>query len=85
MALTDTEVRKAKPSDKPQRLFDGGGLYLEVSPAGGKLWRFKYRFGGKEKRQALGKYPEVTATGTVFRACFVSKGACHDSQFSELQ
>ena len=39
MPLTDTEIRSAKPSDKPQRLFDGGGLYLEISPAGGKLWR----------------------------------------------
>ncbi len=60
MPLTDTEIRKAKPRDKSYRIFAGGGLYLEVSPAGGKLWRLKYRFGGKEKRQALGKYPEVS-------------------------
>lgn len=57
--LTDTAIRKAKPTDKPHRLFDGGGLYLEVSPAGGKLWRLKYRFGGKEKRLALGAYPDT--------------------------
>lgn len=57
--LTDTAIRKAKPADKPQRLFDGGGLYLEVSPAGGKLWRLKYRFGGKEKRLAIGIYPDT--------------------------
>ena len=49
MALTDIQVRKAKPAEKPQRLFDGGGLYLEVSPSGGKLWRWKYGF-----------YPEIT-------------------------
>lgn len=60
MPLNDTQLRKAKPADKPVRLFDGAGLYLEISPAGGKLWRLKYRFEGKEKRLALGKYPEVT-------------------------
>lgn len=60
MPLSDTKISKAKPSDKPQRLFDGGGLYLEVAPTGGKLWRWKYRYGGKEKRLALGIYPDVT-------------------------
>ena len=60
MPLSDTAIRKAKPSDKPLRLFDGGGLYLEVMPTGGKLWRWKYRYGGKEKRLALGGYPDVT-------------------------
>jgi len=57
--LTDVAVRNAKPGPKPKRLFDGGGMYLEVSPAGGKLWRLKYRFHGKEKRLALGAYPAV--------------------------
>lgn len=60
MPLTDITVRKTKPTDKVQRLFDGGGLYLEVTPAGGKLWRQKYRFAGKEKRLAHGTYPEVS-------------------------
>ncbi len=59
MPLTDIAVRNAKPGTKPIRLFDAGGLYLELSPAGGKLWRLKYRFGGKEKRLALGVYPEI--------------------------
>lgn len=59
MALTDTAIRKAKSTDKTQRLFDGGGLYLEISPAGGKWWRWKYRFGGKEKRLSLGTYPDT--------------------------
>lgn len=59
MPLTDTAIRKAKAADKPQRMFDGGGLYLEISPAGGKLWRLKYRYGGKEKRLALGAYPDT--------------------------
>lgn len=58
--LTDTAIRNAKSADKPVRLFDGGGLYLEIAPSGGKWWRLKYRFGGKEKRYSLGVYPEVT-------------------------
>lgn len=59
MPLTDTAIRKAKPTAKPVRLFDGGGLYLEVSPSGGKWWRLKYRFASKEKRISLGVYPDV--------------------------
>jgi integrase len=58
--LSDLLVRKAKPQDKPKMLFDGGGLYLLVTPAGGKLWRFKYRFDTKEKRLSFGSYPEVS-------------------------
>ena len=57
--LTDTTIRNAKPGTKPVRLSDGGGLYLEVTPTGGKLWRWKYRFGGKEKRLSVGTYPET--------------------------
>lgn len=57
--LTDTAIRKAKPADKPQRMADGGGMYLEVAPSGGKWWRLKYRFGGKEKRLSLGTYPDT--------------------------
>ena len=54
MSLTDVRIRNTKSSSKPVRLFDGGGLYLEIMPSGSKLWRYKYRFGGKEKRIALG-------------------------------
>ncbi len=61
--LTDTAIRKAKPSHKPIRLFAGGGLYVEVSPTGGKWWRLKYRFDGKEKRLSLGVYPDVSLKG----------------------
>lgn len=60
MPLTDTQIRNAKPADKPIRLPDGKGLCIEISPAGGKLWRLRYRFGGKEKLLALGKYPAVS-------------------------
>jgi hypothetical protein len=52
MAMTDVVVRNAKSSGKTFKLFDERGLYLEVSPNGGKWWRLKYRFGGKEKRLA---------------------------------
>lgn len=55
--LTDTAIRKAKADNKPQKLFDGGGLYLEVSPRGNKRWRLKYRYQGKEKLLSLGLYP----------------------------
>lgn len=59
MALTDTATRNARPREKSFRLYDTNGLYLEVHPSGGKWWRLKYRFGGKEKRLALGVYPDV--------------------------
>ena len=58
MALSNTAIINAKPRDKNYRLYDEKGLYLEVTKAGGKLWRLKYRFGGKEKRLAIGSYPE---------------------------
>jgi integrase len=60
MALTDAAIRNAKPRDKVVRMFDALGLYLELSPKGAKLWRWKYRHQGKEKRLALGVYPEVS-------------------------
>ena len=60
MPLTDTKARNAKPKDKPYRVADSGGMYLEITPTGAKYWRWKYRFDGKEKRLALGVYPEVT-------------------------
>jgi hypothetical protein len=65
MALTDTTCNNAKcPPDKVcLRLGDSGGLYLEVVPTGGKLWRWKYRYGGKEKRLALGSYPRLQLPG----------------------
>lgn len=60
MALTDTSIRSAKPQDKPAKLFDGGGLFLLVTPNGGRWWRLKYRFGGKEKLLSLGVYPAIS-------------------------
>jgi integrase len=60
MALTDTRVRSAKAKASAYRLADGHGLYLLVSPSGGKLWRWKYRFQGKEKLMAFGSYPVIS-------------------------
>ena len=60
MPLTDVVIRSAKPTTKAIKLYDSGGLYLEVSPSGGKWWRLKYRFNGKENRISLGVYPETT-------------------------
>jgi integrase len=60
MKLNDVAVRKAKPEAKSYKMADGGGMYLEVMPNGSKYWRFKYRFGGKEKRLAFGVYPDVS-------------------------
>ena len=59
MPLTDAAARNAKPAAKTVRMFDRDGLYLEVSPRGGKWWRLKYRYAGKEKRVSLGVYPEI--------------------------
>lgn len=60
MPLTNIEVRNVKRSEKTTKLFDERGLYLEISPSGGRWWRWKYRFNGKEKRLSLGVYPDVS-------------------------
>ena len=60
MALSDIKIRNSKPKEKPFKLFDEGGLFLYVTPSGGKLWRLKYRYGEKEKLLALGSYPAIT-------------------------
>jgi integrase len=57
--LTDTQIKKAKPAEKAFKLTDGGGLHVFVSPSGGKLWRLRYEFGGKEKLLSIGPYPDV--------------------------
>lgn len=59
MNLTDIKIKNAKAKDKNYRLYDGDGMYLEVSTNGGKWWRFKYRYNNKEKRLSLGVYPDV--------------------------
>lgn len=58
--LTDVDCRNAKAKEKAYKLSDSAGLHLEVTPTGSKYWRWKYRFGGKEKRLAIGVYPRVS-------------------------
>lgn len=60
MPLSDIAVRTAKPEAKPYKLADGLGMYLLIQPTGSKLWRMKYRFGGKEKLLAIGQYPQTS-------------------------
>jgi len=59
MKLSAQAVKKAKSADKPFKMADGGGLYLLVQPNGSKLWRYKYRYQGKEKLISLGVYPDT--------------------------
>lgn len=58
--LSESSISKVIPKVKPYKLFDGGGLYLLVTPKGGRFWRVKYRYAGKEGTLSLGAYPEVT-------------------------
>lgn len=59
MPLTELEVRAAKPAERPYKLFDARGLFIQVTPSGGKLWRLRFKWEGKEKLLALGGYPET--------------------------
>ena len=58
--LTPAEIQAAKTGEKAYKLFDGGGLYLEVLTSGGKSWRMKYRIDGKENRITFGQFPEMS-------------------------
>jgi len=60
MALTEIAIRNAKPREKPYKLGDSSGLFLQITPAGGKLWRLKFRSAGKEKLLSLGAWPDVS-------------------------
>jgi len=59
MKLSDLNIRRARPAEEIYKMFDGGGLYPLVEPGGGKHWRYKCRFNGREKLMAFGKYPDV--------------------------
>ena len=58
--LNNLKIRNSKPREKQYGLYDGGGLFLTITPRGGKWWRFKYRFNGKEKLMSFGTYPEIS-------------------------
>lgn len=70
-ALTDTAIRGVKPTPKPQKLFDGNGLFLFIAPSGAKSWRVKYRFQGREKLLTLA-YPQLSLKETR-EACAAAK------------
>ncbi|EBG6490192.1 DUF4102 domain-containing protein, partial [Salmonella enterica] len=74
MALTDTAIRKPRPTDTPFKLGGSAGLYLLIKPNGSKLWYMKYRIDGKEKKLAFGPYPDVSLlTARQFRNAARSK------------
>ena len=69
MSLTGREIRNIAPSDKIQRYFGERGLNLEIAPKGGKWWRFKYRFSGKEKRLSVGEPSVQGCFNQPYRNC----------------
>lgn len=75
MALTAIEISKSKAADKPQKLADGGGLYLLIQPNGAKYWRLDYRFGGKRKTLALGGFILTSACWTR-KAAAMTHASC---------
>ena len=62
MKLTDTQIKRIKPNSSPYKVSDGGGLFLWITPSGGKIWRWAYRYEGKAKLMTFGKYPDVPLT-----------------------
>ncbi len=75
--LSEVKIRTTKPRKNPYKLFDGGGLFLLVTPSGGKLWHFKYRFDSKEKKLALGTYPEISLADARLRRDEARKQIAH--------
>lgn len=84
MPLTDTAIRGVKPTDKPQKLFDGKGLFLFVAPSGAKSWRVKYRFQGREKLLTLGTYPQLSLK-EAREACADAKKRLSGGEWHENQ
>jgi len=85
MTLTTIEISKAKATDKPQKLTDGGGLFLLVHPNGGKYWRLAYRFAGKQKTLALGVYPDVNLSDARTRRDDARKLLANDTDPGALK
>ncbi len=86
--LTDAALRAAKPTAKPYKIAAGSGLYMEVTPIGSKLWRLKYRIGGKENRFALGAYPAMLlkeAKKKAEEARALVKAGIHPSNQKKLE
>jgi len=85
MPLSDLAIRKAKAAGKPQKMTDGGGLYLLISPSGGKLWRYDYRFDGKRKTLALGSYPEIPLVEARIRHADARSQIAHGTDPGEVR
>ena len=68
MALTDVKIRGTKPSEKPVKLTDAGGLYLDIRPSGSKLWRYRYRIAGRENLYAMGKFCQAPSRESAVEA-----------------
>lgn len=85
MPLSDITVRNAKPTEKAQKLSDGGGLYLMVHPNSSKYWRLKYRFLGKEKVLAIGIYPQVSLSDARIRRDDAKKLLANGQDPSEVK
>jgi integrase len=79
MALTELEIKKAKPQEKPYKLTDGDGMYLFIHTNGGKYWRMDYRFGGKRKTLAIGVYPETSLSQARVRRFDARKLLANDA------
>ena len=60
MPLNNLQIKNSQARDKPYKLFDGGGLYIEIRPTGAKYWRLKYRLNGKERKLSIGTHPTIT-------------------------
>ena len=85
MALTELAVKKAKATDKVQKLSDGGGMYLQIQPDGAKYWRMNFRVAGKQKTLALGVYPDVTLAQARERRGEARKLLANDADPSEIK
>lgn len=83
--LSDAAVRNEKPGEKDRKIFDGGGLFLLVTPSGGKLWRLKYDFQGKNKTLALGAYPAVSLADARGRRDAAKKLLANDVDPGEVK
>ena len=78
MPLTAVKIKNAKPKKKQYKIQDADGLYLLVTPAGGKYWRFDYRYDRKRKTLALGIYPEITLLDARSRLLEARKALMQD-------
>ncbi len=77
--LTERAIKALKPQRKPYKAADGAGLHLYITPAGGKLWRLKYRYGGKEKLLSFGPWPDITLDAARQKAT-EARAAVHDGK-----